>query len=72
MRNIKAHWAADGDIPWHRICYIRCNWVSGHVNLFAYEPVDNTGYKIFLSDHFGIRAVIKRSEDSQTLNTSLK
>ena len=45
-----AHWAADGDIPWHRIRYIRCNDIvvwdreqhfdliySGHLPAFAWK-----------------------------------
>jgi uncharacterized protein (UPF0248 family) len=52
-----AHWAADGDIPWHRIRYIRCKDIvvwdreqhldlisSGHLPPFAWKvnPADES------------------------------
>ncbi len=41
------------------------NWLADSVDLFACEPVENTDGKIFPSDHFGVKAVIRRRQENQ-------
>ena len=60
-----AHWAADGDIPWHRIRYIRAQDIvvwdreqhldlisSGHLPAFAWKinQLDESNKNVLLSN----------------------